>query len=150
MRIRISWPTGIVIAIGAFVIFILSFVFKVMLLPEYDHHLVSEDYYKEELLYQQEIDKMNNGNALEKNVEIQKGTDGIRIIFPEEFDFTNITGTIYFQRMSNDKIDFQKTIELRSHEFLIADSELVDGRWDIKVEWSVNEINYLLKEKITY
>ena len=29
-------------------------------MPEYDHHLVSEDYYKDELNYQQEIDKENN------------------------------------------------------------------------------------------
>ena len=71
MKLKISWPTGIIIAITAFVIFILSFVYKVTFMPKYGHHLVSEDYYKDELNYQQEIDKENNqkspvNNAKEK------------------------------------------------------------------------------------
>ena len=63
MKIKISWPMGIIIAMTAFVIFILSFVYKVTFLPAYDHHLVSEDYYKDELHYQQEINKENKGRG---------------------------------------------------------------------------------------
>lgn len=150
MKIRISWPTGIVLVIGAFVIFILSFVYKVMFIPEYDHHLVSEDYYKEELHYQKEIDEVNNGKALENNVAIEKTEKGLVIIFPQEFDFNDISGTIFFQRMSNSKIDFQKKIDLTSHEYFIDSQDIVEGRWDIKVSWVVDGKSYLLKKKIKY
>lgn len=150
MKFKISWPIGIIIAIASFVIFILSFVYKVTFLPEYDHHLVSKDYYMDELNYQQEIDKENKGIALEENILLTKVDNGLLITFPDEFDHTKISGTIDFQRLSNNKIDFSIPIELASKDYLIEDENLVEGRWDVKIEWTVNEEAYLFKEKIKY
>lgn len=150
MKFKISWPTGIIIAIASFVIFILSFVYKVTFLPEYDHHLVSDNYYMDELNYQQEIDKQNKGLNLKENVTIKKVTEGLLISFPSEFDFSKITGIIEFKRLSNDKIDFSLPINLETNQVLIKDETLVAGRWDVKVEWKVNDNTYMLKEKINY
>lgn len=150
MKLKISWPTGIIIAITAFVIFILSFVYKVTFMPEYDHHLVSEEYYKDELNYQQEINKENKGVALKENIKIKKDSLGLTIIFPVEFEPSKINGTISFVRLSNDKIDFNIPIKLISNEILIKDEKLVEGRWDVKIEWNVNNIDYLYKEKLIY
>ncbi|MBG7629372.1 MAG: FixH family protein [Bacteroidetes bacterium] len=150
MKFRISWPAGIIIAITSFVIFILSFVYKVTFLPEYDHHLVSEDYYKDELNYQQEIDKQNKGIELKENITLVKTSKGLSINFPAEFDPTKITGTIYFQRLSNGKIDFEFPIQLETSNFIVKDENLVAGRWDVKIVWFVNDTEYLYKEKISY
>lgn len=150
MKFKISWPTGIIIAIASFVIFILSFVYKVTFLPEYDHHLVSEDYYMDELNYQQEIDKQNKGLDLKENVTLQKVAKGLLISFPSEFDYSKITGSISFLRLSNEKIDFIQPIQLTSNDLLIEDKNLVEGRWDVKIEWTVDSKTYLLKEKINY
>ena len=150
MKIKISWPTGIVLALVAFMIFILSFVYKVMFLPEYDHHLVSEEYYKDELNYQQEINKENKGVALKDNIKITKDSLGLTIIFPKEFDPSKITGLISFLRLSNDKIDFNIPIELASNQILISKDKLVAGRWNVKIDWSVNGADYLYKEKLIY
>ena len=150
MKFRISWPAGIIIAITSFVIFILSFVYKVTFLPEYDHHLVSEDYYKDELNYQQEIDKQNKGIELKENITLVKTSKGLSINFPSEFDYTKITGTVYFQRLSNGKIDFEFPIQLETSNFIVKDENLVAGRWDVKIVWFVNDTEYLYKEKISY
>jgi len=150
MKFKISWPTGIIIAITSFIIFILSFVYKVTFLPQYDHHLVSENYYKDELNYQQEIDKESEGIKLKENIILAKTPNGIVINFPSEFEPTKITGTIVFQRLSNNKIDFELPIQLISNNFLIKDENLVAGRWDVKIEWTVNNTTYLYKEKIIY
>lgn len=150
MKFKISWPTGIIIAIASFVIFILSFVYKVTFLPEYDHHLVSDNYYMDELNYQQEIDKQNKGLDLKENVTLQKVVNGLLITFPSEFDYSKISGTIDFKRLSNDKIDFTLPIDLETNELLIKDDVLVEGRWDVKVEWKVDDEVYMLKEKINY
>jgi len=150
MKFKISWPTGIIIAITSFVIFILSFVYKVTFLPEYDHHLVSEDYYKDELNYQQEIDKENKGIELKENVLIKKVESGLLISFPAEFDPSKISGNISFQRLSNDKIDFQIPIQLETSNYLIKNENLVAGRWDVKIDWNVNNTAYLYKEKLMY
>ncbi|NEW78386.1 MAG: FixH family protein [Gelidibacter sp.] len=150
MKFKISWPTGIVLALSAFIIFILSFVFKATFLPEYDHHLVSDDYYKDEMNYQQEIDKLNKAAALNEDVSLTKVAEGLLIKFPAEFDPEKITGTISFQRPSNDKIDFQLPIKLTSTDYLISDDNLVQGIWNVKIEWTINSNTYLFKEKLMY
>ena len=149
-KFKISWPAAIIIALASFIVFILSFVYKVTFLPEYDHHLVSEEYYKDELNYQQEIDEVNKGRELTENITLTNTNEGLLITFPSEFDAEKISGTIYFQRLSNGEIDFEIPINLSSNEFLIEDEKLVDGRWDVKIEWNVNDTNYLYKEKIIY
>jgi hypothetical protein len=150
MKYKITWPTGIIIAITAFVVFILSFVFRVTFMDEYDHHLVSEEYYKDELNYQQEIDKLSKAAMLKENVTLKKVASGLLINFPSEFDPSQISGTISFQRLSNNKIDFQIPIELKRSEYLIKDKQLVEGRWDLKIEWTVNNNTYLFKQKLMY
>ena len=117
MKFKISWPAGIIISIASFVIFILYFVFKVTFLPEYNHHLVSEDYYKDELNYQKEIDKLDNATELKQNITYKKVDSGLLISFPSEFEASEIKGTITFQRLSNSKIDFEFPIELKTNDF---------------------------------
>lgn len=150
MKFKISWPTGIIIAMSAFIIFILSFVYKATFMTEYDHHLVSEDYYKDELNYQQEIDKLNKAATLKEDVTLTKVAEGLLIKFPAEFDPEKITGTISFQRPSNDKIDFELPIKLTTADYLIADDNLVQGIWNVKIEWVINGTAYLFKEKLMY
>ncbi|UMB61366.1 FixH family protein [Lutibacter sp. A80] len=150
MKIKFTWPMGIVIALVSFIIFILSFVYKAHFVKEYDHHLVSEEYYKDELNFQKEIDQQNKGIALKENVSINKTNNGLLIVFPKEFKPSEISGIINFQRLSNDKIDFEIPIKLETNEYLIKDESLVEGRWDIKIEWEVAENKYLYKEKIMY
>ena len=150
MKIKISWPTGIIIAIIAFVVFILSFVYRVTFMAEYDHHLVSEEYYKDELNYQQEIDKLNNAAILKEDIILEKVENGLLISFPSKFDPSQISGLISFKRLSNDKIDFQVPIKLQTSKYLLSDDILVDGRWDVKIEWTINNTAYLFKEKLMY
>jgi len=150
MKFKISWPTGIIIAMSAFIIFILSYVYKATFMAEYDHHLVSDDYYKDELNYQQEINKLNKAATLKEDVTLTKVAEGLLIKFPSEFNAEKITGTISFQRPSNDKIDFQLPIKLITSDYLITDGNLVEGRWNVKIEWAINGTTYLFKEKLMY
>jgi len=150
MKIKISWPAAIIIALGSFIIFILSFVYKAVFVPGYEHHLVSEEYYLDTVNYQQEIDKLNKAAELKENITLKKVATGLQINFPLEFDPTKITGTISFQRLSNEKIDFELPIHLKTNQFLIKDQNLIEGRWDVKIEWTANNNTYLLKEKIFY
>lgn len=148
MKFKITWPAAIIFSIGAFMIFILSFVYKVTFMPEYDHHLVSEEYYKDELNYQQEIDKQNKGALLKENITVSKTSEGLLINFPKEFNSTKIEGTISFMRLSNNKIDFKIPIVLLNNQYLVENKNLVAGRWDINIEWTANNNTYLFKEKL--
>ena len=150
MKIKFNWGTGIVVAMVAFMIFILSFVYKTIAIDKYEHQLVSEDYYKDELHYQQEIDKLNNAAKLTRNIELSNTGNGVKILFPEDMDFTKISGTILFQRLSNDKLDFSQGIQLTNNSQVITEEKLVEGKWVVRIEWNYNNQEYLFKESWFY
>jgi nitrogen fixation protein FixH len=147
---KINWGTGIVIAFGLFMTFILFFVFKVQTNSKYDNELVVEDYYQQELKVQGNIEKKQNANALEQKVKISKSAEGITVQFPTDFDFQNIKGKVSLYRPSNQKLDFEIPISLSTSHLLIPKSNLVGGLWDITIEWEYNEVNYLNKESVYY
>ncbi len=147
---KINWGTGIVIAFISFIAFIMYFIISMNTNTKYKHDLVTEDYYKEELQYQNEIDKLNNAKTLNENISYNKTKEGIIIQFPKDFDLTKITGKMFLYRPSNKQLDFETPISLSKTYLLIPDKRLVDGRWDIKIDWQYNGKNYLYKKSIIY
>ncbi len=147
---KISWGTGIVLAFVAFIIFILYFVFLASTRNQANHDLVTREYYKEELAYQQEIDAQQNALKYAKETTFKKTTEGLIITFPEDFKFDNTQGIVSLYRPSNKHLDFDLPVSLSNTHLLIPDKQLVDGRWDIRISWSHSDQNYLIKESINY
>ena len=147
---KINWGTAIVIAIIGFMAFIMFFVIKMSTNDKYDHDLVVDDYYQQELEFQQDINKESNSKNLKTNVAWLKTNEGIVISFPPELEFNKINGKVFLYRPSNKQLDFEIPISLSNHNLLIPDKRLLDGRWNISIDWSYNGQNYLFKEAITY
>lgn len=146
---KFNWGTGIVITLICFMSFIIYFVVK-MNTSEHNHDLVTKDYYKKELEYQKDIDKEENAKKLTQNLNWKKTVEGLVIEFPEDLDLKNITGKVFLYRPSNKKFDFEMPISLSNHTLLIPDKSLLDGRWNIKVDWEYKGVLYLYKKDITY
>ena len=147
---KINWGTGIVIAFGLFMTFILYFVFKVQSNSKYDNELVTEDYYQQELKVQGNIERATNANALEHQLTMEKVSEGIEVAFPKDFDYKKITGKVSLYRPSNQKLDSEMPISLSSSHLLIPKSNLVGGLWDITVEWEYNGVSYRNKQSVYY
>lgn len=147
---KINWGTGIVIAFICFISFIMYFVISMNTNKKYDHDLVTEDYYKEELQFQNDIDKENNSKTLNTNISWTRTTEGILITFPESLETNKITGKVFLYRPSNKQLDFETSISLSNHNLLIPDKRLLDGRWNIKVDWQYKGKSYLYKKEIIY
>ncbi|MBT8393415.1 MAG: FixH family protein [Bacteroidia bacterium] len=147
---KINWGTSIVIAFILLIAFIMYFVISMMTNQKLDHDLVAEQYYEQELLHQEEIDKENNANKLIENVTWKKTNDGILIAFPKNLDYNNITGKVFLYRPSNKKLDSEIPISLSSNKMLIPKTSLLGGRWNIKIDWEYQGEKYLLKESIVY
>ncbi len=145
-----NWGTGVVIAMVCFMIFILSFVYRSVVMDEYQHELVSEDYYKDELHYQEEIDKLNNAATLEVNLTVSRTTEGLLFQFPDNLDPAKITGTIRIQRPSKKALDIEFPVQLSGYEQIIPDEKLVSGKYLVSVDWKHGESEYLFKEELFY
>jgi hypothetical protein len=147
---KFNWGTGIVLAFIGFISFIMYFIISMNTNTDYQHDLVTEDYYKAELEYQNDINKEENAKNLEKNIRWKKTDEGIIIEFPENLDIKNITGKVFLYRPSNKQLDFEIKISLSNYNLLIPDKRLLDGRWNIKVYWQYQETEYLFKKEIVY
>lgn len=150
MNIKINWGWSIVIALATFMIFIGSIVFQLIFNKKYDHQLVSENYYKDELLFQLELNKLENAKKLPKNILVQPKDGKLLIIFPDELNFSEIKGTINFQYLIDDQFDFEQKIELKSPIFEVDSLKIKKGTWNLKVDWKYQEVAYLYKEKIHF
>ncbi len=147
---KFNWGTGIVIAFIAFISFIMYFVINMNMSDKYDTSLVREDYYEAELELQNDIDKENNSKTLESNLSWKRTDKGLEISFPESLDTDKITGKVFLYRPSNKQVDFETAISLSNQNLLIPDKRLLDGRWNIRVDWQYNGKSYLYKKEITY
>ncbi|WP_330444298.1 FixH family protein [Flavobacterium sp. C4GT6] len=146
---KINWGTGIVIAFALFMSFILFFVFRVQSDRKYDNELVVEDYYKQERILQDQLNRQENAVSLQHQLKINSTEAGVEIEFPAEFEAAKIKGKVFLYRPSNQKLDIEKPISISASNLLIPKSDLVGGRWNITVDWEYEGKGYLNKKEVT-
>ena len=147
---KINWGTGITIAIISFISFILYFVIKVQSDSKYDNELVVEEYYKQELTFENKMLKIQNAHDLKDKITFEKTSKGIIVKFPTSLDTSKIQGKVSLYRPSNQKLDSEITISLSDSQLLIPKSSLVGGRWDISIDWQYDGTAYLTQETIFF
>ena len=147
---KFNWGTGIIIAFIAFISFIMYFIVQMNIDKTYDHELVTENYYGQELKFQTDINAEIHSQSLEQDLTWRRSPKGILIEFPENIQVNNIKGRVFLYRPSDKNLDFETPISLTDHSLLIPDKRLLDGRWNLRVEWHVNDHSYLYKKEITY
>lgn len=151
MKIKLNWGFGIVLAFISFISFILYFVISMSSDNKYSHDLVATDYYNQELKFQDNIDATKNAKNLKEKIKIERVKEGMKIIFPKEFTPKNIKGKVFLYRPSNKQLDYEMPIALSDSSYLLMpDKRLLDGRWNIIVEWTYNQQSYLFKKEIFY
>jgi len=147
---KINWGTGIVIAMIAFMSFILFFVFKMFTDDQYQYDLVVEEYYKQEIGFQDELNAEKNAIELVENVVIEQTETGVLIEFPGNEASKNIDGIVTFYRPSNKNLDFTKPVILEDQKMFVPKNEIAAGRWNISVKWDQNGKTYLTKKNISF
>ena len=146
---KINWGTGIVIAFILFMSFILYFVITISTQKKYAYDLVDEEYYKTELKYQDEIDKLKNTKKLSSKIILTKSTSGFEIEFPAEIN-EETTGTIFFYRPSTKILDFQIPLAIVDHKMSVKHEQLISGHWNITINFKSNSTHFLYKKSITF
>ncbi len=151
MKIKLNWGFGIVLAFIGFISFIMYFVITMSTNNNYKHDLVASDYYNRELNFQKKIDATKNAAKLKENIKIERSKEGVKIIFPAQFEAKLIKGNVFLYRPSNKQLDFEMPIAVSDSSYLLMpDKRLLDGRWNIIVEWTYAKQSYLFKKEIFY
>lgn len=131
-----NWGWKIVLLYSAFVIMTLSMVIFFM---RQKVDLVADDYYKQEIQYQSQIDKITNARSLKEpvgyNYSHQPRT--VKLSFPNAHVQQGLVGKIHFYRPANAKEDKEFDINTNeSGEQIISISSLSRGLWKIKISWN--------------
>ncbi len=141
MKPPISFFTGLMMAIVLFVGFLLSILIFAMNQPQ---NLVTDNYYNEELAYQQQIDRIQRSRALgqEPSIIYQRGGK-ISVHFPNEWLGRTISGTVLLFRPSDSKLDQTLLLKLGLDGSQLIDTcELQPGLWKIKLNWQMDGVSY--------
>ena len=148
---KINWGTGLVIGMLAFISFIMYFVVTMLSSTDYDHDLVTEDYYRAELYYQQDIDAEKNALAMKDQIQVKTEGNKLVVQFPETMDLQEMEGNVSFYRPSNKMLDFQIPFkELSENSLIVPEEKLVKGRWNININWTNRDKDFLFKKEIIY
>lgn len=147
---KISWGTGLVIGMVLFIGFIMYFVYRMTTDNNLQHDLVTEGYYQKEMELQGDIYAQQNMAAMEKQIIGSKTEEGYLLRFPEGFEAEKIKGKVFLYRPSNKQLDFEILLELTNPNLLIPDSRLLEGRWNITIDWEYEGKKYRFKKQITY
>ena len=147
---KINWGTGIVLAFIAFISFIMYFVISMSTNKSIESDLVTENYYGQELEFENDLNKQRNAQKLKENITWKHTQEGLILYFPEDMNPSDISGKVFLYRPSNKQLDFESSISLSEHNLLIPDKRLLDGRWNIKVDWQYKGNSYVYKTEIVY
>lgn len=134
------WGRGIALVIIVFMISIVSVVIYTMTL---DVNLVAEDYYKQELVYEDQITRLKNTEALAEKPSFQKSADGKLIILSFPKDLKPKKGQITLYRPSDFKQDrtFNLQLDNENQQGFHAES-MQPGLWRAKILWDMENKSY--------
>jgi hypothetical protein len=137
-----SWGHGVVIALAAFIIFILSMLF---LFPngQKNSEMVTDNYYEEELQYQDVIDAKKRADDLQEKPVYSQDTNGIKIVFPKDYNNSNTTVKFVLNRTDDQNLDIKRSEQLDANQsFTIPSKVLKMGGYTLRLMWTKDKINY--------
>ncbi|HAQ18361.1 MAG TPA: hypothetical protein DCR40_03905 [Prolixibacteraceae bacterium] len=147
MKIKFNWGTSIVLAM---IVMIGGFIFLVSIAVKQDYDLVDKDYYQKSIKYQEHIEKMQKTDALAEKIKFELSEESLRLTFPNLATFQEYSGEIHFYSPVEEKRDLTLKIKLDKDFIQIIDlKSLEQGRYQVKIDWNVNEIGYYQEEEIT-
>ena len=141
---KFNWGVGVFVLYSAFVILILFLVFKSV---NTKVDLVTEDYYQQELKYQDKIDQKRNYAGLEQGLKHEVSGSTIFLAFPPGHQ--SAEGTVMVYRPSNKSYDKMFDIKLdENSKMIIAMENSPIGLYKLKVDWSNRDTAYYVEEDI--
>ncbi|MCC5939392.1 MAG: FixH family protein [Lunatimonas sp.] len=139
-----DWGKGIVLTFVVFAGIIISMV--TICMKQDDLHLVTQNYYEEEIRYQEHIDKMDNATALGLDAFTFDGkTKAVDLHLP-----VGSKGELHLFRPSDARLDQKLALDIVDEQSLFVDlKDLKPGYWRIKLTWSADGKSYFQEEKVT-
>lgn len=141
-----SWGTKIFMLYGGFVALIAFLVVSSM---RQNVDLVAEDYYQQEIQYQNTIDQQDAAQKSGFSPAIVTNENEVNIVFPDTVRKMGVSGEVVFYRPDNKALDYSQNISLdNSGKMSIMRSKFSEGMYQAKVKWKSAGADYYYESTI--
>lgn len=110
--------------------------------------LVSKDYYKQELVYQDVLDAGKNQAGMSMPVSIHAGASTVTVELPAEMQGKELSGEIRFYSPVNTEWDRIYKMSPNDHVSVIPRAELENTRYIVKVSFSADGKKYYQESEL--
>ena len=136
--------------IGVFLVFagMMSYLVYQSVTTRFD--LVSKEYYKDELQFQQVIDGTKRANQLSSKVTIEQNGHFLVLRLPNEMKQATVTGKIWFYCADDARKDKKIPLQVNADAVQQIDArQFLFGNYTAKISWESNQQLYYTETKIT-
>ncbi|WP_066758198.1 FixH family protein [Crocinitomix algicola] len=143
---KFNWGTGITIFLALFMGFILT---MVVMAHQTKTDLYAEDYYHQEVNYQDKIDAKVNGEIFIEQVNFDVTSNGdFMMSCPESILGANEV-EIYFYRANNAEDDRRFSLnKFKKSPVIIRKSDLVEGIYKVELTWKNKNKTHLVEGEV--
>lgn len=141
-----NWGNKLLLVFVAFGSMMSFMVYRCMKQPV---NLVSKEYYRDEIAFQEVIDSRAKTNALSSKIKLSESEDAIGITMPAEMKRQKMEGNILLYCPANARYDRQFTLQADSAAFqALPKKEVTPGSYIVKISWRSNNVNYYSEEPL--
>lgn len=133
-----------------FIVFAALMSFLVYSSVKTNFDLVSKEYYKEEIAYQQVIEGTKRANLLSSAVSLVRQNDSILVRFPREMHSAQVKGTIWFYYPPDAKRDRKFPFSsMATGELAISRLHFLPGNYTVRIRWEKDTHQYYTEQLFT-
>jgi len=145
MNFKMNWGKGL---IGVFCLFALGMGTLAYKASSTKLDLVSNEYYKDELRYQDKIDGMNNASKI-SDITITQDETTVTLQLPAELKGSKIEGEIFFYCPNEEANDAKFPIKAdTSGRQVIAKKDLKKTHYQVKVTYKTEKNSYYSQNEL--
>lgn len=139
---KINWGWGIAIGLSCFVGYIIFFLIQAL---NFNGDLVADDYYDQELKYQDNIEAQTNFKKLEDSVHVVMLDEYVQIDLPKTDEYN---GELHLYRPSDASKD--RKYPIKGEKVHIPKSDLESGSYKLKIAWKSGKKLYYTEKSLSY
>jgi hypothetical protein len=112
------------------------------------YDLVSKEYYKDELRYQDKIDRIKNASKISE-VKLEQDAEAVIIHLPQEQMGYAVSGDVFFYCITDDRNDYHTALQVDStNRQIILKKALQKGAYELKINWQLGKELYYSEQKL--
>jgi hypothetical protein len=147
ITMKLNWGHKLILVFIAFGCMMSYLVYRSI---KTSNDLVSNEYYKDELVYQQVIDDAQRASQLSEKISITQNNAAVVIHFPHEMNDAGVKGYAWFYCAADARKDIRIPLAVSTGGTQETESgRFIPGRYIVKINWSSGGKNYYSEQPLS-